>query len=149
MFSVRWTRVLLGGLVAGVVINACEYLLNGVLLAERWADAMRALNHAASFNNTEIAAFNIWGFLMGIGAVWLYASIRDHYGPGLRTAIYAGLAVWLIGCALGAIPAAAMNVFPRSLFMYGILMGLFEILAGTLAGAWLYRPAEMTIPAHA
>ena len=78
MFPVRWSRVVLGGLVAGVVINACEYLFNGVLLAQHWADALRAVNHAASFSATEIAAFNVWGFLMGIAAVWLYASIRDH-----------------------------------------------------------------------
>lgn len=140
MVPVRWSHVILGGLAAGVVINVCEYLLNGVLLAQSWADAMRALNRPEQFSPSQVVAFNLWGFLMGIGAVWLYASVRDHYGPGVRTAIYTGLAVWAIGYAFGAIPSVAMKMFPPSLVAYGVLVGIVEILAGTVLGAWIYHP---------
>lgn len=141
MVPVRWSRILLGGLLAGVVINIFEYLLNGVLLKEAWAEALRALNRPDQYTATQIVAFNLWGFLMGIGAVWLYTEIRDRYGPGVRSAIYAGLAIWAIGYAFGAIPATAMAVFPGRLTVYGLLIGLVEINVATIVGAWTYRPA--------
>jgi hypothetical protein len=105
---------------------------------------LRALNRPAEFTIPEIFAFNVWGFLMGFAAVWLYASIRDHYGAGWRTAIWAGLGVWAIGYLFGAIPSAAMHLFPRVLLIYGVSTGLAEVVIGTVVGAWLYRPNETT-----
>ena len=29
--------------------------------------------------------FTVWGFLVGIFAVWLYAAIRPRYGAGAKT----------------------------------------------------------------
>ena len=63
MIPVNWNRVILGG-VAGAVVNVCEYLINGVRLAQRWANALWALKHPAAFTSTEDAAFSFWGFLM-------------------------------------------------------------------------------------
>ncbi len=140
MVRVGWSRVVFGGLAAGVVINVCEYVLNGVVLAQRWADALRALNRPGQFNLLQLGAMNLWGFLMGIAAVWLYASIRDHYGPGLRTAVYAGLAVWAIGYGFGSIPSAVMQMFPVSLVAYGVVAGAVESVGGAVLGAWIYRP---------
>ena len=33
-------RVILGGLVAGVIIDACEFVINAVILKQAWADAI-------------------------------------------------------------------------------------------------------------
>lgn len=140
MIPVRWSRILLGGLLAGVVINIIEYLVNGVLFMSTWRDALRALNRPDQYSATQLVAFNLWGFLMGISAVWLYAQIRDRYRPGPRTAIFAGLAVWAIGYAFGAIPSAALGLFPGRLIGYGVLAGLIEVTLGTVLGAWIYRP---------
>jgi hypothetical protein len=42
MSSINWGRVILGGLLAGVLINVFEFLLNGVVLANDWRAAMLA-----------------------------------------------------------------------------------------------------------
>ncbi|MBW3660918.1 MAG: diaminopimelate decarboxylase, partial [Gemmatimonadetes bacterium] len=42
-------RVILGGLVAGVVLNVGEYVLNGLLLRERWDAAMTELIRPALY----------------------------------------------------------------------------------------------------
>ena len=86
-------RVIAGGLLAGVVINICEFIVNGVILKNRWAAAMRALGKPAGYGATEMTAFILWGFLVGIFAIWLYAAIRPRYGPGPKTAAVAGVAV--------------------------------------------------------
>src|SRR6059036_2704431 len=87
-------RVVLGGLLAGVVINVVEFITNGVILKDTWAQSMQSLGKPAEISAGAIVMFNIWGFLLGIAAIWLYAAIRPRYGAGPSTAVRAGLAAW-------------------------------------------------------
>src|SRR5215472_12200620 len=89
-------RVLLGGMLAGVVINVVEYVTNGLVLKQAWAQAMQALGKPSELSGAAILTFNIWGFLLGIAAVWLYAAIRPRYGQGVGTATRAALAAWVL-----------------------------------------------------
>jgi len=78
-------RVVLGGLLAGVVINVVEYVTNGVVLRDSWAQTMQALGRPATVSTGAIVTFNVWGFLLGIAAVWIYAAIRvAHSAPCWR-----------------------------------------------------------------
>jgi hypothetical protein len=43
MGKINLGRVILGGIVAGIVIDIFEGVLNGVVLEKQWADAMTAL----------------------------------------------------------------------------------------------------------
>ena len=44
MAQINLVRVLLGGLVAGAVLNLGEFLLNGLILSEQWDAAMEDLS---------------------------------------------------------------------------------------------------------
>jgi hypothetical protein len=74
--------VILGGLLAGLIINICEYLVNGLILSSQWAAAMKALNKSSEMGVGAISAFWLWGFLIGLYALWLYVTIRPRFGPG-------------------------------------------------------------------
>src|SRR5712692_7017249 len=87
-------RVILGGVVAGIVINVFEFVLNGVVLANRWTDLMTSINRPA-LGTRHIIAFILLGFARGIAAVWTYAAIRPRFGAGPRTAVYAALLTWV------------------------------------------------------
>jgi hypothetical protein len=137
MGKINWNRVILGGLVAGVIINIFEFVLNGVVLAKDMEAAMTALGRQVG--GSALAMFTVWGFLVGIFAVWLYAAIRPRYGAGLRTALCAGAAVWGLGYLLAAVTPIALHLFPRHIMAIGLAVGLVEVLVGTVAGAWLYR----------
>lgn len=140
MTPINWSRVFLGGLVAGVIIDASEFLANGVFLAQNWANAMKALNQP-EMSATTILAFNITGLITGIFAVWLYAAVRSRYGAGPKIALGAGAATWFIGYLVPSIAPAAMHLFPRRLLAIGVAVGLIEMVVGTLAGAYLYNEA--------
>ena len=43
MRQINWNRVLLGGLVAGLIIDVVQWLINGVFLGPQWRQAMEAL----------------------------------------------------------------------------------------------------------
>jgi hypothetical protein len=137
MGRINWTRVILGGLVAGVIINIFEFVLNGVVLAKDMEAAIRALGR--QMGGGQLAMFFVWGFLVGIFAIWLYAAIRPRYGAGWKTALCAGSAVWGLGYLLSSVTPVALNLFPSRLMAVGLTVGLVEVLAATLAGAWLYR----------
>ena len=96
-------RVILGGLLAGLVINIVEYITNGVVLKQAWGQAMQTLGKSAELSAGAIVMFNVWGFLLGIAAVWLYAAMRPRYGPGASTAIRAGFAA-LGACCVSSQP---------------------------------------------
>lgn len=46
MNKINWNRVLLGGLLAGIIINASEFITNGVIFASQWEVAMKALGRS-------------------------------------------------------------------------------------------------------
>ena len=92
----RWERstghgwVLLGGLLAGFIINIFEYVTNGMVLAADWDAAMKALGRHLSMS--AVAVFIVGGFIGGIAAIWLYAAARPRLGAGLKTAGFTGFA---------------------------------------------------------
>ena len=137
MGKINWARVVLGGLVAGFIINIFEYVLNAVVFAKEMEEAVSALGR--QLGPDQIAVFIVWGFLVGIFAVWLYAAIRPRYGAGAGTSLCAGAAVWDLGYLLAAATPFVLKLFPPRLMMIGLAVGLVEVLVGTLAGAWLYR----------
>lgn len=139
MDRINLGRVLLGGIVAGIVANILGFLVDGVILAPRWTAAMTALGKG-EFTTNQIVAFNLIGLAYGIFAVWLYAAIRPRYGPGPKTALCAGLAVWVAGILLpNAAFMGAMGLFPSDLTTLSTLAGVVEWAVAALAGAWLYK----------
>src|SRR6059058_256418 len=137
MGKINWTRVILGGLVAGVIINVFESVLNGVILAKDMEAAIRALGR--QMGGGALAMFIAWGFLVGIFAVWLYAAIRPRYGAGPRTAACAGIAVWALAYLLGSAVPVIMHLFPVGLTLVGIGVGLIETIVAGVAGAAVYK----------
>lgn len=139
MGRINLAKVIAGGLLAGVVINVSEGLLNGVVLASDWAEIMRGYNKPSTFSAGQIVTFNLFGFITGIFAVWLYAAIRPRFGAGPKTAVTAAIAVWFIGYLMPSLGYIAMDLFPVRLVTIAIVVGLVEIILGTLLGARVYR----------
>jgi len=139
----NWTRVILGGLLAGLIINFFQYIVNGLVLGSEWVAAMRNLNRAPDMGAVPTAAFWLWGFLLGIYALWLYANIRPRFGPGPKTAVIAGIAVWIPASLLAMIAPAALHLFSRRLIALAAVLALVEIVIGTVVGAWRYKEREV------
>ena len=151
MGKINYGRVIGGGLLAGLVINICEFLVNGLWLKQDWEDAMKALGKSTAYGPHLIVLFNVWGFLIGIFAVWFYAAIRPRYGAGPKTASCAAISVWILAYLMASIIPASMEMFPMRLMWIGVGVGLVEMLIGTILGAWVYKeesaPAAMSATA--
>jgi hypothetical protein len=137
--KVNLSRVILGGIVAGTVVNLSEWALHDMVMREEFRSALGSLGRQNPEDIRTVVWWNVWGYILGITAVWLYAAIRTRYGPGIATALRAGVAVWILSCVLMTITMANLRLFP---FMpMAFLWSLFGDLIGTVAGAWVYKEA--------
>jgi len=138
MEQINWSRVILGGFVAGLIMNVGEFLLNVVILAKELEEATRKLNLPTP-GGDFIAKAVVLVFIPGIVAVLVYAAIRPRFGAGPKTAVIAAVIVWLLAYVYQSLLSAAMGMFPLSLTLIGLGWGLVELMLATLAGAWLYK----------
>jgi hypothetical protein len=98
--AINTSKVVVGGLAAGVVNNVLGYLVQGMLLGKRMMDEMVAAAPTMAgkgMDTMTTVCRVITGFAIGILIVWLYAAMRPRFGPGPKTAFLAGFVVWLCG----------------------------------------------------
>ena len=138
MSTINVGRVILGGLLAGVVVIVGESILNLAVVAQTMNDALSARN-LPPVGGGAIGGFVVGAFALGIVTVWLYAAIRPRFGPGARTAVIAGAAVWFLAYAYMGNAWILMGVFPVRLTAVTTLWGLPEIVLASLAGGWVYK----------
>jgi hypothetical protein len=125
-----------------VVLNIGEFLLNGVLLAEEMTAFFKDRNLPTEPTPSFFVTATVATFILGIVIVLLYAAIRPRFGPGVKTAIWAGVVAWFcVYVYVGAL-YAAMGMVSTGLTVKGAVWGLFEYAIGAIAGAWLYKEAE-------
>jgi len=137
MGKINLQRVILGGLVAGVVLNVFDFVLYGLVFKDDYNAALQALGKPAMTNNM-VMWFVALDFLFGIFLVWLYAAIRPRFGAGPGTAVKAGLAMWVLFGLLHALSEAPMGLFPQNLWVIGTLAALVVYPLAAVAGAKLY-----------
>jgi hypothetical protein len=146
MNKINLGRVILGGIVAGIVIDLFEGILNGVVLANQWAGVMSGLGRSGTMSIKQIAAFNVWGLATGILIVWLYAAMRPRLGAGPKTAVCAGLVVWATAYVLGSAAPVFLHLFPVGLILTGLAVGFVETMVAGVAGAYFYRENVVELP---
>ncbi len=148
MRHLNWVRVFIGGIVAGLIIDVIQWLLNGAFLGPDWREAMQALGRPLHESAGRIIFYILLGLAYGIMATWTYAAIRPRFGPGAKTALYAGFSVWLLGYFLPLVMWVPMGLFPTYLMANVIVIGLVEILVATEAGAWVYQEEDPRVAAE-
>ena len=140
MGKINLGRVLLGGIAAGILFNAGEFLLNEKVLGSQMKEffpAHKFANPGGSFIASAVALT----FVIGIVTVWLYALIRPRLGPGPKAAIVAALIMWLGIYFYAGIIKHLLFGTPLNTVLILMVWGLVEYVIGTLVGAWLYQEA--------
>lgn len=138
MGKINTMKVILGGLVAGLVMNVIDYIVNMPMLGARWMSETNAL-HLANPPSAGMSAMGwiISDLLLGWLALWVYAGIRPRFGPGPATAIKAGLTVWAIS-SIAYSSFCFMGLYSHALVVQCALGGLVAKVVGTWVGAMIY-----------
>jgi hypothetical protein len=141
MGRINTARLILGGIVAGILVNISETILNTVVLKKPWEAAMQALGKPMVMSSSALMVWIAWGFAYGILCVWLYTAIRPRFGPGAGTAAKAGFVAWLLAGLLSSVGMANMGILPSDLLVISGIWTLVESIIVTIVGASLYREA--------
>ena len=134
-------RLALGGVVAGIILNMITGIANATLLSgdfQAWANAMDGHLHPPT-SGTQVFLWVLMCFIDGIVGVWIYVSMRPRYGAGPKTALLAGIFIWIIGRLCVAFDMSALGVMPLQMLTGQSILGLIAILPSVLLGAWIYK----------
>ena len=140
MSNMNTGRVVLGGLLAGLVLSIGEFVLNEVVLASEmtaWFAAHNFKEPAGSFIAIAVGLT----FVLGIVIVLTYALIRPRLGPGVKTAIIAGLISWFAVYVYTGIINGVLFGLTIKLMGISIVWGLVEYALAAILGAWAYTEA--------
>src|SRR5687768_2793581 len=85
--SMNKQRVLIGGVLAGVVYEISHYIFKVVLFRDDVEGAIASLNAELPRSAGPMAQSLAVALLLGIVAVWLYATMRPRLGAGVGPAV--------------------------------------------------------------
>jgi hypothetical protein len=142
MGEINWRRVFLGGVLWFVVYNVLGGAAAVLYLAKEGREAFEQLGLRVVSHMTTPAFFVfvlVLTLASGVLCIWLYAAIRPRYGPGPRTAVCAGVLLWMMTHLFPTLYWSQLLGLPIRLVALQEVTTLAVTVAATLAGAWLYR----------
>ena len=133
MGKINYSRVLIGGIVAGIIFLLLDVL--GFMLMNMDMEAWLTQHGLVE---PPMWVFYLTDILFGIIAVWLYAAIRPRFGPGWKTAMIAGVFMWVC-FTLAYFGFHMMGLFTQGDYMMTAGWWLIAVLIATPVGAFLYK----------
>lgn len=140
MGQINVGRLAIGGIVAAVVLFVLGFIIHGTILGSEWM-AWQQAGHMP-FAMSHGGAIVIWiivSLVTGFTGLWIYAGIRPRYGAGPRTALMAGLMLWLAVGLAHALGGFALGNLPQGIIIIGGIGALIADLLAILAGAYFYQ----------
>ena len=139
MTRINLRRVIVGGLVAGLVANVFDFVITSYILDADLQEMMTRLNLTpASGWPSALAVFVGGDLVWGVLIVFTYAAIRPRFGPGPKTAIISGVIPWAaIAILTLQLSAAGMRTFAS--WTRGAVLYLVSAVVCGLVGAALYK----------
>lgn len=138
--AINTKKLLLGGFVAAVVMNVIDFLVNGVLLADRMkaeTDAFKPGLSDQMMQGSAVFGYIIMDVILAYALVWTYAAIRPRFGPGVKTASYAAILFWIITMIFMS-GYMHMGMMSGGLWWTFAFIGLVNYLLSAVAGAKFY-----------
>ena len=137
MGKINVARVILGGLLAGLVMNVSEFVLNTYVVAEESAAIMERFA-LPPIGTHQIGVFVAMTFVLGIVMVFAYAAMRPRFGAGTKTAIIAGVTIWVVAM-FASVADVVLGILPVNLLVLTGIWALVEMAVAAVAGAWAYQ----------
>lgn len=131
-----WTRVLGGGIAAGIVINLADFVQHGLIMA----GAYKRYTQVFSQTQANPAWFALVALCIGISVAILFGKTRQSWAAGPAGGVAFGFFVGLIGFFPGFYNPLVIDGFPYYLsWCWGGITMIDSLLAGAVLGAIVKR----------
>jgi hypothetical protein len=137
--AMNTSKVITGGLAAGLVMNVLDFIVNKYIVGARMAadanafkaglgDAMMAMS------GKQMAGYVIMDFVVGLLLAYTYAAMRPRFGAGAKTAVITAFVFWIFG-SIVAVNYMAMGIMSSGLWLtYGIIWFICLLIAAMVGG---------------
>jgi hypothetical protein len=133
-------KVLIGGVVAGVVMNVIDFIVNMFIVGDRMKAETEAFKPGLSdqmMSSSTMVSYIVMDFVLGLALIWTYAAIRPRFGPGIKTASYAAILFWILA-GIFMSGYLHMGMMSSGLWFTFAVLGLVNFLLSAWAGAKFY-----------
>jgi hypothetical protein len=138
--AINTSKVLIGGIAAGVVMNIIDFISYKFILGARMmaeSEAFKPGMSQAMMTSSAMISNIVMDLVLGVLLVWTYAAIRPRFGPGIKTAFYAALLFWVL-VAISLSGYLHMGMMSAGLWWSFAFIGLVNFLLSAWVGARLY-----------
>jgi len=138
--AINTQKVVVGGIVAGVVMTVIGFISNMFILGARMkaeSDAFKPGLADQMMQGPAIITNIVMNLILGIALVWTYAAIRPRFGPGLKTATYVAFLFWILAGIFYS-GYMHMGMMSAGLWWSFAFVGLVNFLLSAWAGAKFY-----------
>ena len=138
--AINNSKVLIGGIAAGVVMNVIDFISYKFILGARMmaeSEAFKPGMSQAMMTSSAMISNIVMDLVLGILLVWTYAAIRPRFGPGMKTATYVAVLFWILaGIFLSGY--LHMGMMSSGLWWTFAFIGLVNFWVSAWLGARLY-----------
>ncbi len=138
--AINTSKVLVGGIAAGVVMNIIDFISYKFILGARMmaeSEAFKPGMSQAMMSSSAMVSNIVMDLVLGILLVWTYAAIRPRFGPGMKTATYVAVLFWILaGIFLSGY--LHMGMMSSGLWWTFAFIGLVNFWVSAWVGARLY-----------
>jgi hypothetical protein len=139
MSRVNWGRFVLGGFIASVIAFLTDGLLHEKVIHGLWEQLMSGLNIVEREHDpSALLYFALFDLGRGFVSLFLYVMMRARYGPGPKTAVWAGVVGWIAFCVTCPAQFIPLGFFSVALWGAANAFQLVTSVLSTLAGAAAY-----------
>ena len=146
MGKVNYGRVIAGAILAGSVYFIADAIIHGAFLGGEHMAAIIAAGKPLRHNPSSYVYFAAFDLGKGLVAVLGYAAARPRFGPGVRTAIWAGMLAWFATEALPQIAAMPLPFYEKAFYWKWIGLEILPMAGGAVLGAWIYNEPPPAAP---
>ncbi len=142
MSKINVGKIVPGGILAGLLMTGIDYVVNNYILAGDWRNTaqMHNIDLGIMGGTAALVTMVLVDFVLGQVLVLTYAAIRPRFGPGTGTAAIAAFLVFLPEALVLATFAGI--IISWDLYIRQAALMLVSVIAGGLAGAWVYSEEE-------
>jgi hypothetical protein len=141
MKNLNIVRLLLAGLVSGIIIYGFEAVTNGVILGHDWKlwSAFATRVFEMPDEGLSLALWAGQALIAGWVGTFVFAAIKDWVGVRPRAAYMSGLIVWATGWLGLSLDNLAVGVVPAKMVFDNLLAALLGCLIGQMVASFIYK----------
>lgn len=148
--AINTKKVIIAGLAAGVVLAILDFIMNGLLFADRMVTEMNAFKPGMGdvmkeMDTNTMIGFIIMDLVIGMLLAYTYAAMRPRFGAGAKTAIIAAMILWIFGTIVST-NYLVMGLMSKGLWWsLGLAYLVCLIITALVAGALYSEEGTATV----